>query len=208
MRYALEEDRTEPATPDVKICREIDLVHAAGALWMTQQGQVRTGSHSARDVPCGVSRLVPGEANAETWMQKDGLASGFGRSIVGDESTVYVSHGIQGDGLSVLDLASGRWQRLRGGSGIRFNANVLGLSSLSLWLGTPDGRRPLVRIDRASGEAFTIDEVPENHYVSAIAGDDDGAWVAWSAKHYEGTTYRVETWVAHLRDSETRTAGH
>ncbi|MEN8161520.1 MAG: hypothetical protein ABFS41_15735 [Myxococcota bacterium] len=196
-----------PVTPDVRICNQVDLVHAAGALWMTQQGKVRRGSHGSRTVPCGVTRLEPG-GDTYSWMEEDGLASGFGRSVVGDESTVIVSHGIQGDGLSVLELAAGRWQRVRGGSGIRFDANVLGLSPRSIWLGTPDGRRPLVRIDRSSGRAEAVSVVPENHYVSAIGGDDDGAWVAWSAKQYEGTTYHVKTWVARLRDAGTRTARH
>jgi len=74
-------------------------------------------------------------------------------------------------------------------NGVSVSANVLGLSNRSVWLGSPDGRKPLVRLDRASLDASIVHEVAPEHYVSAIAGDANGAWVAHSRKRYEGDTY-------------------
>ena len=81
-------------------------------------------------------------------------------------------------------------------------ANVLGLSPTALWLGTPDGSQPLKRLDRASLEAHVIRDLPQDHFVSAIAGDAaGGAWAAWSRKQWEGGSYTVTTWVARIEDS-------
>ena len=107
---------------------------------------------------------------------------------------------MQGDGISVFDVAAQRWDRYVGGSGIGFSANVLGISHHSLWLGTPNGQRPLVRISRSSWNAEVVADVPQDHYISAIDGDSRGAWVAWSAKHYADATYSVQTWVARIVD--------
>ena len=57
-----------------------------------------------------------------------------------------------------------------------------------------------VRFDRKTLDARVIEGIPESHFVSAIAGGDGGAWVAWSQKEYGGGKYEVTTWLAWVRD--------
>jgi len=96
----------QPVDPSLRICAQVDLTHFANALWLTQQGQIRNRRIRSRRIPCGVTRWSSGRA-PQTWMEDDGLVSGFGRSIVGDSTSIYVSHGIQGKGLSVLAIRAG-----------------------------------------------------------------------------------------------------
>ena len=62
----------EAVVPEVEICGEVEMTRAGGALWLSQQGVRRVG-HGSEDIPCGVTRLVPG-ADATRWMKEDGLA--------------------------------------------------------------------------------------------------------------------------------------
>jgi len=93
-----------------------------------------------------------------------------------------------------LAAAAGAWSRVRSSrNGVCLGANTLGLTPTALWLGTPDGRRPLKRLDRESGEARVVQGVPEDFYLSAVAGEETGAWVGLHRKHWEGESYRVES---------------
>jgi len=68
----------------VRICTEGRLAAAAGRVWIAQQGAVRIGRQSMRPVPCGVVAVDPATGDARVWEEDDGLASGFGRDVVGD----------------------------------------------------------------------------------------------------------------------------
>lgn len=102
----------EEVDPGVRICTEGRLA-AAGSVWLAQQGAVQIGRPTSRQVPCGVVALDPASGEARVWKEEDGLASGFGRTVVGDTREVWAAHGVQGEGLSRYDVASGQWSALR-----------------------------------------------------------------------------------------------
>lgn len=185
--------------PKVDVCRLVQVTSADNALWLAHQGRFRRAAAPSNDHPCGVVRLRP-QAEVRAWDADNGLISGHARAIVADDKAVYVAHGIKADGLSVFDLASRQWRPLHGKDGFALGANVLGLSPTTVWLGTPDAQRPLVWVDRETGASAAITGVPENHFVSAIAATGSNAWVAWSAKEYDGSNYTVNTWLARVRD--------
>ena len=174
----------------------------ADELWIAQQGTEyhsrgpKRGGTGAKAIPCGVVRYDPA-TGAETFFDEDdGLNSGFGRDVAGDDRAVFVSHSIKHDKLSVFDPASGNWRTARpNGTG-----NRIALSANAVWLASPGGRTPLVRIDRRSEERRNIAGIPEGFYVSALAADGDVVWFGLHRKTYEAATYSVEALLGRYED--------
>lgn len=200
--------RQQEVATQNRLCSSGDLVIANNKIWIAQQGVVRhtggkkSGASWAKEVPCGVLQIDPVTGRETLFEQKDGLASGFGRAIVADDNELWVAHSIKGDGLSQFTFTGKQWASLpTATNGQAVNANSLGLSARAIWLATPDGSRPLVRLDRESYAARSIAEAPPEHYVTAIAGRTGQVWVAMSKKFYdlpESGDYRVETVLGRL----------
>ncbi|MCG8592282.1 MAG: hypothetical protein MJE66_23560 [Proteobacteria bacterium] len=185
------------------ICAEADLAVGDGELWLTHQDTHRAGSR-AQAVPCGVLRIRP-DGSATAYATEQGLVSGFGRSVVADARGTFVSHGIQGEGLSAYAPDTDRWQGHRGSrNGVYLGANLLAMAPDAIWLGTPDGRRPLVHLKRDSLEAHVVSGIPAEHYVTGMAAGPSGAWVGLARKHWEGTNYTVESRVAFVPSLRAR----
>ena len=189
-----------------RLCSEAYMSAINNEIWIAQQGTVHfhggaginyAGSQ-VKALPCGVLRYNPETGEETLYEESDGLNSGFGRDVAGDEHQVWVSHSIKYDKLSLFDPVTGQWQSARPyGSG-----NRIALSKKAVWLASPSSSDPLIRIDRTTQKRKNIQGIPKDFYVSAIAIDSENVWVGLYKKNWKDSTYTITSYLARYIDNE------
>ena len=197
--------RTDEVKLSSQLCSHTRMEAIGDELWLAQQGVVRfhggvrvgRGSRS-KEVPCGVLRFNPATGNEVVYEEIDGLNSGFARAVVGDAREIWVGHSIKFAKLSVLDRGTDTWRSARPYG----SANALALSDKAVWLATPSGSEPLLRIDRQTENRKAISGVPDGYFVSTIAIDGDTVWAGLYRQTWHGSTFTIDAMLARYHDTD------